>query len=242
MIFITSNNINDNVITIKDQDHLHLSKVLRTKIGEKIVACDEKIVYNIKVTEITKSETICEILSKEVVTEEISPKIFVYASLTKGDKMELVTQKVTELGAYSIIPFSSNRSIVKIDEKSKEKKISRLQTIAKEASNQCKSFFVPKILDILSFDEMISHINDKDIAIVLYENEQKSSFKELISKNDFETIAIIIGPEGGFEEQEIEKIVKSGGFVATLGKRILRAETAPIACVSAILYEKNKLS
>lgn len=242
MIFINEENITNDTLLIAGQDHIHLSRVLRAKINQEIVASDQKLVYNCLITNIFKDYTECKILQKDVIEMELFPKIYVYISATKGDKMELVTQKVTELGAFGVIPFISKRSIVKFDEKSKIKRQKRLQTVAKDAANQCKSMFVPEVSKVLEFAEMLERVKKTELSIVLYENEQKKSFKDIISKNSFEEIAIIIGPEGGFEQSEIEKIQSVGACVATLGKRILRAETAPIACVSAIMYEKDNLS
>lgn len=241
MMFIDEKCINGDEICIDGQDHVHLAKVLRAKINEKIVVNDEKIVYNVFISEIFKDKTICKIIDKTPIETNILPKIHVYMSATKGDKMELVTKKVTELGAYSITPFESKRSIVKFDEKSKVKKSERLQIIAKEASNQCKSLFITKVNKVLSFSEMCKSIKNHELACVFYEDEKNNGFKETICQK-YSEIAIIIGPEGGFEPLEIEKISECGAKVLTLGNRILRAETAPIAVVSAIMYEKGNLT
>lgn len=231
-----------NTVTITGDDHLHLSKSLRMKISEKIVACDGKIEYNCIVKEITKSETICEILAKNPIISEASVEVFVYVSATKGDKLELVTQKITELGANSITVFNSNRSIVKFDDKSAHKRRERLQKIATEASKQSGRGKILQVNEFLSFKNMAKDALEKELAIVLYENEKNTSLKEIISNSKFEKIAVIVGPEGGFDESEIKYLTENNIQVATLGNRILRAETAPIACVCAIMFETGNLS
>ena len=240
--FIDNDNIVCNKIHILGDDHLHLSKALRMKISEKIVACDGKIEYNCIIDEICSNHTICSILEKNQIKGEPSVKVYVYISVTKGDKLELVVQKATELGAFSIIPFSSSRSIVKFDEKSMNKRKDRLQKIANEASKQCGRGIIPQVCEFLDIKSIVSDIKNKDLSIVLYENEKDISLKEIISKQKFENIAIIVGPEGGFDASEIDLLINNGVLVASLGKRILRAETAPIACISAIMYETDNLS
>lgn len=242
MIFIEEKNVFENTVEITGQEFIHLAKVLRVKNDEKIVVNDEKIVYNVFISSILKDKIICEIIDRKPVEIDVCAKIYVYISATKGDKMELVTQKVTELGAWEITPFVSKRTIVKFDEKSKKKKAERLQIIAKEAGNQCKSQFITKVNAVKSFNEMIEDIKTKELSIVCYENEKNIGLSSIISKEKFDEIAVIIGPEGGFEQDEIEKIVSSGAKVATLGNRILRAETAPIAVVTAIMYEKGAMN
>ncbi len=240
--FITDENKVNNGIIIKDEDHFHLSKSLRMKNLQKIVASDGNLEYNCIIEKICETHTECKIISENTPKGEPSVKIYVYISVTKGDKLDLVTQKVTELGAYKIIPFTSKRSIVKFDEKSRVKRKDRLQKIAEEASKQSGRGIIPCVCDFLDIKELAKDILEKDLAVVLYENEENTSLKEVIKGKDFQSIAIIVGPEGGFEESEIEFLKQNNAKVATLGSRILRAETAPIACVSAIMYETDNLS
>lgn len=238
--FIEENQVKNDIISIIDEDFLHMTKSLRIKKNEKIVACDGKFDYNCIVEEILKEEILCKILEKNEAKGEPSVKVYVYISVTKGDKLELVTQKVTELGAYKIIPFISKRCVSKPDKKSK--KIERLQKIALEASKQCRRSKVPKVLDFQTIKEVIENSKKYDLNIVLYENEQDIDIKTVLQKKNFETISIIIGPEGGFEETEIEEFIKNNFIIASLGKRILRAETAPIVALSAIMYETDNFS
>lgn len=240
--FITDENKNNNIINITGDDHYHLAKSLRMKISEKIVASDGNIEYNCIIDKICDEHTECKILSKNAPKGEPSVQVYVYISLTKGDKLELVTQKVTELGAYRIIPFSSDRSIVKIDDKSMKKRKERLQKIAKEASKQSGRGIIPTVCDFLNTKTLAQDILDKDLSIVLYENEKNISLKDIIKGKTFEKIAIIVGPEGGFNTSEIDFLINQGVQVASLGSRILRAETAPIACISAIMFETDNLS
>ncbi|MFI3115084.1 MAG: RsmE family RNA methyltransferase [Clostridia bacterium] len=240
--FITDENMVNDGIIIRNEDHFHLSKSLRMKNLQKIVASDGKIEYNCIIEKICDTHTECKIISKNPPKGEPSVKVHVYISVTKGDKLELVTQKVTELGACEIIPFISKRSIVKFDEKSKAKKKERLQKIAEESAKQSGRGIIPQVSSILDIKEIAEKISEKDIAVVLYENEENTSLKEIIKDKKFQSIGIIIGPEGGFDETEIEYLKENNICIATLGRRILRAETAPIACVSAIMYETDNLS
>ncbi|MFI3227491.1 MAG: RsmE family RNA methyltransferase [Clostridia bacterium] len=240
--FITEENKTEYGININGDDHFHLSKSLRMKISEKIVASDGVLEYNCIIDKICDNHTECKILSENPPKGEPSVNVYVYISATKGDKLDLVTQKVTELGAYAIIPFSSARSIVKFDEKSAKKRKERLQKIAVEAAKQSGRGKIPQVCDFLNLKTVVKDIKDKDLNIVLYENEQDVSLKEIISEQKFESISIIIGPEGGFDSTEIEYLLENNVQVASLGKRILRAETAPIACVSAIMYQTDNLS
>lgn len=240
--FITQENLENDTIKITGDDHFHLSKSLRMKISEKIVASDGNLEYNCIIEEICDKFTICKILTKYPAKGEASIEVCVYISATKGDKLELVTQKVTELGATSIIPFSSARSIVKFDEKSMLKRQERLQKIALEASKQSRRGKVPTVCSFLTLKTLVEHIKTADLAIVLYENEENISLKDVLCKNTFKKIAIITGPEGGFDPCEIDFLKLHGVTVASLGLRILRAETAPIACISAIMYHTDNLS
>lgn len=236
--FINGSNIKEEKVYLYDDEHNHLSKSLRMRVEEKLVACDGVLDYTCEIEEISKDQTICKILSKEDIKSEPSVKIFVYISATKGDKLELVTQKATELGVYKIIPFTSKRSIVKFDEKSKEKRKDRLQKIANEASKQSGRGIIPEVCDIID----IKNINPHEMSLVLYENEKDISLKDKISNAKFSEIAIVVGPEGGFDSEEILMLSNKGFDIVSLGKRILRAETAPIACISAIMYETDNLS
>ena len=240
--FIEKNQVNDEYVNIIGEDFLHMTKSLRIKANEKIVACDGVLDYNCIVEIITSDAVICKIMEKISAIGEPSVKVYVYISVTKSDKLELVTQKVTELGAFKIIPFISARCVSKPDQKSANKKRERLQKIAIEASKQCGRSIIPEVLEFLTLKQVIENCKENDINLVLYENEKDLSIKNAIENKDFTTISIVVGPEGGFEQSEIESFINSNFEIVSLGKRILRAETAPIAAISAIMYQTDNFS
>ena len=167
-------------------------------------------------------------------------EIHLYQGLPKADKMELIIQKTTELGIYKIIPVDMVRCVVKLDEKDIKKKIERWQKIAEGAAKQSKRDIIPKIENKLKLKDLINKIKEYDIFIVAYEEEEEKTLKQVLkkleNKNNYK-IGILIGPEGGIDLKEIEILKENGAIIVTLGKRILRTETAPIAMVSNILYE-----
>ena len=240
--FIEKNQVNDEYVNIIGEDFLHMTKSLRIKANEKIVACDGVFDYNCIVEIITSDAVICKIMEKRSAIGEPSVKVYVYISVTKSDKLELVTQKVTELGAFKIIPFISARCVSKPDQKSANKKRERLQKIATEASKQCGRSIIPEVSEFLTLKQVIENCKENDINLVLYENEKDLSIKNAIENKDFTTISIVVGPEGGFEQSEIESFINSNFEIVSLGKRILRAETAPIAAISAIMYQTDNFS
>ncbi|MBO5743369.1 MAG: RNA methyltransferase, partial [Clostridia bacterium] len=149
---------------------------------------------------------------------------------------ESVIQKCVELGAFKIVPVAMKRSVAVI--KDKEKKKVRMQRIAQEASKQCQRAVVPEVSEVLSFKEALLHAQENDLKLLPYEAENKNKLKDILKENkNSKTIAVFIGPEGGFDEEEISLARQSGFQILTLGPRIMRTETAPLACISAIMYE-----
>lgn len=239
--FVKSNQINENIITILETDVNHISNVLRLKIGDKIQVCNEEngINYKSKIIEMNKENIKCEILEKIVSNSEAGVHINILQGLPKAEKMELIIQKCTELGVKEITPVEMERCIVRLDEKSAIKKQERWQKIAEVAAKQSGRDLIPKINSVTNMKNICNMLADYDIVLVPYENEKNITLKEVLSKlpkKDLK-IAIIIGPEGGFEEQEIEILEKNNCKIVTLGNRILRTETVAIAMTSVILYE-----
>lgn len=243
--FVLNNQIKDNIIEIIGQDVTHISNVLRLNINDEIVICNKDIGENYitRIIEIKKDKIICEVLEKNI-EDTNKVEITIFQGLPKADKMELIIQKCTELGVSEITPVSMERCVVKLDEKTEEKKIKRWQKIAEAASKQCRRNSICKINSITSIKNICNLVKDYDILLVPYEEEQKTSFKEMLhsyvnAKNL--KIAIVIGPEGGFDKKEIDSLKENGAKIITLGKRILRTETVAIAMTSAIMYEFNEL-
>ena len=244
--FITNNQIKEDIITIIGQDVKHILNVLRLKKEDKIQICIKETGKNYicKIADIYPETVTCKILEESKTCLESNVSITIFQGLPKADKMELIIQKCTELGVKEIVPVEMERCVVKLDKKSEVKKIERWQKIAETAAKQSKRNNICKINNIINIKNICNLINEYDILLVPYENEENNSFKEslrtLVNKGTFK-IGIVIGPEGGFEEKEIELLKQNGGKIITLGKRILRTETVAIAMTSAIMYEFNEL-
>ena len=215
--FVSQDQINDetNEIIIKDEDVNHIKNVLRLEKGEKIKICaksSEQSVYAYicEINDISKDFIKCNIIEKEKNDIESTVQISIFQGLPKFDKMELIIQKCTELGAFDFTPVSFNRSIVKLTQKDELKKIERWQKIAEMASKQSGRFFVPKVNNLKNIDELCTLVHNYDLVLLAYENEQNNLIKDelLKIKNQKEKykIAIIIGPEGGLEEEEVKKL------------------------------------
>jgi len=236
--FVTADQIKDNNIYIKDSDVNHIKNVLRKETGDLISIVCNGINYSTKILELTSEYVKCEILN-QTIAKEYDLKLTIFQGLAKADKIEYIIQKCTELGAFEVIPVEMKRSIVKIDNKDKQKKIERWKKIAEVASKQSLRSEILKVDKILSFKEMLECLNDFDTVIVAYEKEKESSLKSVI-KNDCinsKNIAVIIGPEGGIDEDEFKQLTKIGAKSVSLGTRILRTETAPVAICAIIMYE-----
>lgn len=240
--FVEENQIEDNKIYINGPDVKHISSVLRLAKKEKIQICNKTTMENyiVEIEEIQKEKVITSIIEKIEETAESNVEIHLYQGLPKADKMELIIQKTIELGIYKITPVDMIRCVVKLDEKDTKKKIERWQKIAESAAKQSKRDIIPKIENKLNLNAVINEIKEYDIFMVAYEEEKnktlKQVLKELEQKENYK-IGILVGPEGGIDSKEIEKLKENGALIVTLGKTILRTETAPITMTSNILYE-----
>lgn len=236
--FVKPNNfLEDRVIIVGDDVH-HISKVLRYKIGDKVICCDNqgKTVIAI-INDINFEQITCEILS--LIEEDNEPMIDITLAqaLPKSDKMDFIIQKGTEIGIRSFIPFTSERTIVQLNDKKEQKRLERWAKIAKEASEQSHRSMVPRILPIVNFGELLNTIDNNIFTIIAFEKEKEITLFETLEVNkDVEKILLIIGPEGGFTEKEIELAISHGAHSISLGKRILRTETAGLVGAANILY------
>lgn len=241
-VFVESNQIEEDKITIIGPDVKHIGNVLRMQIGEKLQVCNQETLENYVVTieELKKEEIRTKVIEKLQTSVESNVEIDLYQGLPKADKMELIIQKTTELGIMNIIPVDMARCVVKLEEKEAKKKLERWQKIATSAAQQSKRDRVPTIKQKCKLKEVTEKIKEYDMFLIAYEEEAVHSLKqELQKRKGKETykIGILIGPEGGLEEKEVMQLKENGANVVSLGKRILRTETAPIAMVSNILYE-----
>ena len=242
--FVEKKNINleNNTCTIEGEDVKHISKVLRCKIGEELEVCDsDNNEYICEITNIDKSTVELDILEKVDIKRESNLKIKLYQGLPKGPKMEMILQKLTEVGVDEIILVQTKRSVVKVDDKKEDKKIERWERIIYEAAKQSKRGKIPKLRGVLSFKEALVDMQNNDFNIAPYENERTKSIKQAIKSLDISNIGIFVGPEGGFDESEIEAIENINGQSVSLGPRILRTETASVVASSIVLYELSDL-
>lgn len=240
--FIKTNQINENEVKIVGEDVKHIVQVLRSKVGEELTLCDinTNLNYISTISQIHPDCIICKIedCTKSVVESNI--EVTLYQGLPKADKMEYIIQKNIELGIKEIVPVEMARCVVKLDDKTANKKIERWQKIAEAAAKQSGRDCIPEVKMPISPNELCDEIKKFDMVILAYENEKNITLKQELKKiNNFEKlkIGIIIGPEGGLSEKEVEMFINAGAKVVTLGKRILRTETASIAIMSNIVYE-----
>ncbi len=247
--FVKNENIIDNKIKVEGQDVNHIKNVLRKRIGDKIIICNSDIGqdYLCEIKGIEEENILCDILKKMETNCESNVKVTIFQGLPKADKMELVIQKSVELGVYDITPVEMKRSIVKLSEKDKNKKVERWQKIAEVASKQSGRNIIPQINKIIDVKEICNFCTQYDILLVAYENEEKHTLKEeikeiktMISKQKQIKIGILIGPEGGISPEEIENLKECGAKIITLGKRILRTETVALNVLSIVMYELDE--
>lgn len=233
--FWLNEKINGDTFEIKDEEHNHISNVLRLKIGDKIiVTCSDNYDYLCEILEITKKVTTCKVLSIDVNQHNPIFNIDVFQALIKNDKMSLITQKLNELGVKNLILFETNNQTVKPSDNKQEK----LQKVSDQSAKQCKRSISMKVSNVISFKEMIELLKNYDLVIFANETEHCTQLNRLISVilGNAKNIAIIIGSEGGFEPNEIDKIINAGATSVSLGRRILRAETASIALASFVSF------
>ncbi|MDQ5984223.1 MAG: Ribosomal RNA small subunit methyltransferase E [Eubacteriales bacterium SKADARSKE-1] len=226
-----------NDVTVLDEENAnHAIKSLRVKLGEKLILCDKYATEHVCiVNKIEQSHVYLTILEKKVCDSELPTKITLYQALPKGDKMDSIVQKAVELGVYKIVPVLTNRCISRPDQKSIIKKIDRWQKIALEAAKQSGRGIIPKVMPLLELNDIEKDLDKYDCNLIFYEGGGKR-IEELLPHAPIQKMSIFIGPEGGFEEYEVNFLEEHGSKTATLGKRILRAETAPIAALSIITY------
>ena len=237
--FVTSGQIAGEELTIVGEDVNHMKNVLRMRVGEAFTAADENgVFYHCEVETLDKQEVTAKIMWKEQGTSELSSKIYLFQGLPKSDKMELIIQKAVELGAYEIVPVATKRAIVKLDAKKEASKLKRWQAIAEGAAKQSGRMLVPKISEVKTFGEALQMAQELDINVIPYECARgMEATREIFgSIKPGMSVGIFIGPEGGFEESEVEKAQQMNVKPVTLGKRILRTETAGLTTLSILMY------
>ena len=246
--FVKSNQIKEDKIIITGEDVNHIKNVLRLNIDDDLQVCnlDTAINYTCGISKIDNEKVECNIFNEVDSNSESRIHINIFQGIPKSDKMELIIQKCVELGVNEVTPVEMKRCVAKIEDKSKVKKIDRWQKISEVAAKQCGRDRVPKINDVINIKNICNLISKYDIVLLAYENEQENTLKNellrLKDKTDANLkIAIIIGPEGGLDKEEVELLKENGAKSITLGKRILRTETVAFVLTSIIMYELGDL-
>lgn len=226
-------------IHMEGPDVNHMKNVLRIRTGEKVGISDgQGTDYVCEVKGYEDKRAVLGILSCEKSYSELSSKIYLFQGLPKGDKMELIVQKAVELGVFEIVPVATRRSVVKLDEKKSEKKTGRWNTISLSGAKQSGRSLIPQVKQTMSFTQAVKYAAGLEVVLIPYEQaEGMERTKEVLgSIQAGQSIGIFIGPEGGFDEEEVEQAEAVGAVPITLGKRILRTETAGLAVLSILMY------
>lgn len=239
--FVEPSQIQDKRIVITGRDVNHIKNVLRMKVGEEIAVSNgiDSREYRCGIEAYTEDEVICSLRFIKEDGVELPSEIYLFQGLPKADKMELIVQKAVELGVHEVIPVAAKRCVVKLDDKKEAAKVNRWQGIAEAAAKQSKRAVIPDVHAVMSMGEAVEYARNMDVRLIPYElAEDMGHTKALISAvRPGSSIAVFIGPEGGFEESEVQAAVDAGIEPITLGKRILRTETAGLAVLSWLMYQ-----
>lgn len=229
-------------MTIKDVDARHISKVLRMQPGDKLqIVSDDGVTAIAEIVSVQADSVVVKCLEKLAESHEPSVKITLAQGLAKGEKMDFIIQKAVEMGASSIVPVAMEHSVVRLEGAKADKKVERWQKIAEAAAKQSKRDIIPQVQPVQTMQQMLAN-NDLQHKIIAYECEDRLGLKTALQSCDnLQELLLIIGPEGGISEFELEMARKNGAVPVSLGKRILRAETAGVVALSAILYETGDL-
>lgn len=241
--FMSSNQIMEDRVCLKRTDAVHIARVLRLGVGDKIVLSDGNGKSYLAVLEqVDKNDVSCKIEKEFATSPQDLPKVTLVQGIPKGDKMDLIVQKATELGLKGLIPLLSERVVVKLEEDKKLKRCERWRRIAIEAAKQCRRPDIPEINSPASWEQVLGNLPPEAAALIPWEEETAESLKSfLLHSEPPEEIYVFIGPEGGFSLEEVERARLHGVRPVTLGPRILRTETAGLAVLAMILYQWGDL-
>lgn len=234
--FVERENICGERLVIKGSDAVHIGRSLRMRLGDVITVCCEGMEYRSKILTISDKEVECDVLLAQPSTAEPSIKLTLFQAMPKSDKLEFIVQKAVELGVTEIRPVMTARCISRPEGKNLSKRIERLNKIALEAAKQCGRGIVPKVCDLIGFDECVEMLTACDVPLMCYEqggiNLREAGLDKL---EKGQSVGLFIGSEGGFEQHEAESCRDAGVKIIGLGERILRCETAPVAAASIIM-------
>ncbi len=232
--FVSPEELEGQSITLTGENAQH-AKVLRLKNGEEVLVCDGQG-FECLCTVADAASMELTVVERHSCRTEAAVRVSVYMAFPKGDKLEHVIQKATELGAHEIVAFPSARCVSRPDEKSLKKKLERWQKIAASAAEQSGRGRIPQVLVLPSFTEAVKRAVQADKALFFYENERATTLRMALEAGTWNSVSLLTGPEGGLEEKEVEQARADGMAVCTLGSRILRCETAPLCALSAVMY------
>lgn len=245
--FVEPSQISDKSVIITGEDVNHIKNVIRLKVGDEISISNgiDGRDYRCGIASMTDTEVFCELRFIKEDGVELPSKVYLFQGLPKGDKMEFIIQKMVELGVFEIIPVAMKRCVVKLDDKKAKSKIARWQSISEAAAKQSKRGVVPQIHDVMSYREALEYAKEMDVKLVPYEMEETldgasgmAGTKQIIEGlKPGQSVTVFIGPEGGFEESEIQAAIDAGMKPITLGKRILRTETAGMTVMAWLMYQ-----
>ena len=238
--FVEPEQVGQDMVTITGNDVNHMKNVLRMKQGDKIGISDGTgMEYTCEVESLDQWAVTARILETQDSRRELASRITLFQGLPKSDKMELIIQKAVELGVYEVIPVATRNTVVRLDKKKEESKRKRWQAIAESAAKQSKRMLIPNVHEVLTFKEALKYAESMDVRLIPYELAKgMQETKEILADiQPGQSIGIFIGPEGGFEEKEVETAISEGAKPITLGKRILRTETAGLAILSVLMFQ-----
>ncbi len=241
--FVTPDQVGEDKIRIQGSDVNHMKNVLRMRPGEEVMVSDgNNRQYRCRVEDYPEGEAVLAILEAGLVDTELPSRIYLFQGLPKQEKMELIVQKAVELGVCQVIPVQTRRCVVKLDAKKAAKKVQRWQQIAESAAKQAGRGYIPAVSEVMTFQEALAFSEALDIRLIPYElaDGMEGTRKILDGIRPGQSVGIFIGPEGGFEKEEVGRAVEAGALPITLGKRILRTETAGIAVLSILMYRLEK--
>ncbi len=237
--FIQHSQIQEKRLYVEGADVNHIKNVLRMKHGDQVMISDGEGMQYLCTLEAFESGLVWfEIVDAWKENRELPSKLYLFQGLPKSDKMELIIQKATELGVYELIPAVTGRTVVKLDEKKAQKKTARWNAIAESAAKQSGRSRIPQVREIMTFSEALAYAGDLDVLLIPYEKaEGMDATRQAVEGiRPGQSVGIFIGPEGGFEEAEVEQAMACGALPVTLGRRILRTETAGFVVLSMLLY------
>lgn len=236
--FVEEQLLREQTIALTGENAQH-ARVLRLKAGEEVLLCDgagKECLCRVE----NERDLVFSVLQRRESAAEAAVQVSVYMALPKADKLEHVIQKATELGAFEIVTFPSARCVSRPDEKSLAKKLERWQKIAQSAAEQSGRGRIPQVVALPSYKAAVQRAAQADLGLLFYENEHALTLQTSLNAKPYATVSLLTGPEGGLEESEVEQARDAGMQICTLGKRILRCETAPLCALSAVMFHAGE--